>query len=101
MTIEEARKQLRELILDREDRERILDTENLKVSDSVKEIYRKDIEVLKKALGLFEKQTPRKVIRSIYNVRFCPICQGSVWQNRDESKYCFRCGQALDWSEKI
>ena len=100
MTIEEAKKQLRELILDREDRERILDTENLKVSDSVKEIYRKDIEALKKALELFEKQTPRKVIRSIYNVRFCPICQGSVWQNRYESKYCFRCGQALKWEDK-
>ena len=100
MTIEEAKKQLRELILDREDRERILDTENLKVSDSIKEIYRKDIEVLKKALELFEKQTPRKVIRSIYNVRFCPICKGSVWQNRYESKYCFRCGQALKWEDK-
>lgn len=60
MTIEEARKQLRELILDREDRERILDTENLKVSDSIKEIYRKDIEVLKKALGLFEKADAEK-----------------------------------------
>ena len=94
MTIEEAKKQLRELILDRE---LILVKKNLIVGDSVKEIYRKDIEALKKALELFEKQMPRKVIRSIYYVRFCPTCQGYVWQNRDESKYCFRCGQALDW----
>ena len=82
MTIEEAKKQLRELIADRE---LILDRESFIVGDSDEEIYRKDIEVLKKALELFEKQMPRKVIRSIYNVRFCPTCQGSVWQNRDES----------------
>ena len=89
MTIEEAKKQLWELILDRE---------SFIVGDNDEEIYRKDIEALEKALEILEKQMPRKVIRSIYNVRFCPICQGSVWQNRDESKYCFRCGQALDWS---
>ena len=89
MTIEEAKEQLWELIHDRE---------SFIVGDSDEEIYRKDIEALKKALELFEKQMPRKVIRSIYHVRFCPICKGSVWQNRDESKYCFRCGQALDWS---
>lgn len=88
MTIEEAREQLKDLIRDRE---------SFIVGDSDEEIYRKDIEALKKALELFEKQMPRKVIRSIYNVHFCPTCQGSVWQNRDESKYCFRCGQALDW----
>ena len=97
MTIEEAREQLKDLIRDRE---------SFIVGDD-DEIYRKDIEVLKKALELFEKQMPRKVIRSIYNVRFyptcqgfCPTCQGSVWQNRDESKYCFRCGQALKWEDK-
>ena len=83
MTIEEAREQLKDLIRDRE---------SFIVGDD-DEIYRKDIEALKKALELFEKQMPRKVIRSIYHVRFCPTCQGSVWQNRG-----FRCGQALDWS---
>ena len=54
-----------------------------------------DVELAGIAIEALEKQIPRKVIRSIYNVRFCPICQGSVWQNRYESKYCFRCGQAL------
>ena len=89
MTIEEAREQLKDLIRDRE---------SFIVGDNDEEIYRKDIEALEKALEILEKQMPRKVIRSIYHVRFCPTCQGSVWQNRDESKYCFRCGQALDWS---
>ena len=51
-------------------------------------------------MNALEKQIPKKVIRSIYNVRFCPICKGSVWQNKDESKYCFRCGQALKWESK-
>ena len=29
------------------------------------------------------------------------MCGGSVWQNKDESKYCFRCGQALDWGDVL
>ena len=41
---------------------------------------------------------PKKVANNGYGVHFCPVCCGSVWQNRDESKYCFRCGQALDWN---
>ena len=99
MTIEEAKKQLRELILDREDRERILDTENLKVSDSIKEIYRKDIEVLKKALELFEKQIPKKPRKGV-----CPNCgsrhiYAATLMKAECFKYCGDCGQALDWEE--
>ena len=29
-----------------------------------------------------------------------PLCGDSLWQNRDESNYCFRCGQAIDWSDE-
>lgn len=99
MTIEEAKKQLRELILDREDRERILDTENLKVSDSIKEIYRKDIEVLKKALELFEKQIPKKPKEGV-----CPMCSSrhiyaATLMKAECFKFCGDCGQALDWSD--
>ena len=43
---------------------------------------------------------PEKVTENGYGVYFCPVCSGSVWQCRDESKYCFRCGQALDWSDE-
>ncbi len=35
-----------------------------------------------------------------YGVAFCPNCNGSVWQIKDESKYCFRCGEELDWEDK-
>ena len=46
-----------------------------------------------------EKQVPRKVNKNLHNVAFCPSCNGSVWQISDDSKYCFRCGQKLDWSK--
>ena len=40
---------------------------------------------------------PIKVTKSPYNIAFCPKCNGSVWQNKDESKFCFRCGQKISW----
>jgi len=52
-------------------------------------------EELEKAI---EKLTSKKINKSSFNVAFCPMCHGAVWQLRHESKYCFRCGQALDWS---
>lgn len=51
-------------------------------------------EELEKAI---DKLTPKKINKSSFNVAFCPVCHGSVWQIRNESKYCFRCGQALNW----
>jgi uncharacterized protein with PIN domain len=49
------------------------------------------------AISALEKQIPKKINKSSFNVAFCPVCHGSVWQIRNESKYCFRCGQALNW----
>jgi alkyl hydroperoxide reductase subunit AhpF len=43
------------------------------------------------------KEIPLKVIDNGYGVAFCPVCHGSVWQNKDESNYCFRCGQKIKW----
>lgn len=45
-----------------------------------------------------EEEEARKVVISDYNVAFCPRCNGSVWQNKDESSYCFRCGQKISWN---
>lgn len=56
-------------------------------------------EALDLSMSVLEKQIPKKVIKSPYNVKFCPVCKGSVWQNRDESKYCFRCGQKIYWGD--
>lgn len=38
-----------------------------------------------------------KPVISIYNVAFCPVCDGSLWQIRCECNYCFRCGTPIDW----
>ena len=92
MTIEEAKEQLWELIHDRE---------SFIVGDNDEEIYRKDIEALKKALELFEKQMPKKPNRGV-----CPSCgsrqiYAATLMKAECFKYCGNCGQALDWSEKI
>ena len=54
-------------------------------------------ETVNEILDMIEKQIPLKVIDNGYGVSFCPICNGSVWQNKDESNYCFRCGQEIGW----
>lgn len=91
MTFEEAKEQLRELIFD---------TESLIVGDAAKGIYRKDLEALKMAVEVLEKQIPRKPIRLLYHeVGDCPFCETTVYISEDG--FCPSCGQALDWSEKI
>lgn len=50
-------------------------------------------------IDALEKQIPKKPSVSHYNVAFCPVCHGSLWQIQDESHYCFRCGQTIDWNE--
>ena len=47
--------------------------------------------------GWFIKNETKKVHINSYNVAFCPRCNGSVWQVKHESNYCFRCGQELNW----
>ena len=89
MTIEEAREQLKDLIRDRE---------SFIVGDD-DEIYRKDIEALKKALELFEKQIPKKPKKGV-----CPNCSSrhvyaATLMTAETFEYCGDCGQALDWSD--
>ena len=50
------------------------------------------------AIKALEKQMPKKVTTNGF-VYFCPECRGSVWQIKPESRFCFRCGQALDWGD--
>lgn len=68
------------------------------------EAAEKITEEIKEAL---EKQIPKQVKKIRHETIlgyavavYCPFCGGSVWQNADESKYCFRCGQAIDWELK-
>lgn len=104
MTIEEAREQLEDLIRDRESfiiTEKLLrDRESFIVGDD-DEIYRKDIEALKKALEVLEKQIPKNPKRGV-----CPSCgsrhiYAATLMKAECFKYCGDCGQALDWSEEI
>ena len=93
MTIEEAKKRLEELIQDRKSF----------ICGGDDGIYKKDIEALKKAVEVLEKQIPKKPIRLPANHPFyyeagdCPTCGVSVYIS--DNKYCLQCGQALDWSD--
>ena len=54
-------------------------------------------EALKKQIPQQVKKIRHETILGYSETYFCPNCGGSVWQKADESKYCFRCGQAIDW----
>ena len=50
-----------------------------------------------------EKQIPKKPMKSEREVRYietftCPNCQKD-FSGRGVSKYCYHCGQRLDWEE--
>ena len=53
-----------------------------------------------KALG---KQTPKKPIKSDREIRYCEVWKcpkcGFEWSSRVVD-YCYKCGQAIDWSEE-
>lgn len=57
-------------------------------------------EALKKQIPKQVKKIRHETILGYAVTVHCPFCGGSVWQNADESKYCFRCGQAIDWEVK-
>lgn len=101
MTFEEAKKQLEELIQDRK---------SFIVGDD-DEIYRKDIEALKKAVEVLDKQIPKKVKKEFVTVNgcitcfetdVCPVCGNDFHiEDLEQTMYysfCPHCGQALDWS---
>lgn len=45
------------------------------------------------------KSVPLSPSISSHGIRFCPSCNGSLWQIEDECNYCFRCGQAIKKEE--
>lgn len=89
MTTQQAINQLKDLIRDRQS--------SCDGDEEHDAVYVNDIAALDIAITAVNRQIPKKVEKSIYSVAFCPVCGGSVWQNKDESKFCFRCGQALKW----
>ncbi len=61
-----------------------------------------NFEVVKdlKILEQFVFRNKRNAKINSYGVRFCPNCDGSLWQDKDESNYCFRCGQPIESEEE-
>jgi hypothetical protein len=67
--------------------------------DGVCICFKRDMseETIEEILDMIDKRIPAKVDKNGYGVYFCPACKESVWQNKEESKYCFRCGKKLSW----
>lgn len=67
----------------------------------IKETYHENIKAFNIAISALEKQIPKKVNISLkgttgWNTKcHCPNCHSMV----SHGKYCFNCGQALDWSD--
>ena len=66
---------------------------------------------LMEALEALEKQIPKKAITNeVFALAFdydCPRCGARIitkidgkWTAGNKSRYCYACGQALDWSEE-
>ena len=93
MTIEEAKKQLEELIQDIKSF----------ICGGDDEIYKADIEALKTAISALNKQIPRKPLGGIdfagNEYRICCECSAIVQDGEWRANYCPDCGQALDWSD--
>lgn len=66
--------------------------------------YRNDLSVLRE---LVDKATPKKPInKATYNyddipfTALCPNCKENLgYESKNIIKYCYKCGQALDWSD--
>lgn len=63
-------------------------------------IFASALEMASEAL---EKQTTKKPIKSDRQIRYCEVwkcpCCGLEWSGRVVD-YCYRCGQAIDWTEE-
>ena len=55
------------------------------------------------AVTVLEKQIPKKPIKSDRKIRYCEVfkCPNCSFEFLGRVlNYCYRCGQALDWSER-
>ena len=60
-------------------------------------------EACRMGMDALKKQIPKKAKESHSHIRYvkiyeCPNCKGEF--SGKVSKYCYHCGQALDWSEE-
>ena len=84
-------------------------------SDANKEECRNNIEILQNVINILEKHIPKKLkirkatdddieneLRDFITVKgkicLCPTCGDCIAVN--ELKYCWECGQKIDWSDE-
>jgi hypothetical protein len=62
-------------------------------------------EALNMAMQALEKQIPKKPVKSekqvvrYVNTYYCPICNLGI-TGTNIAKWCYHCGQKLDWSDE-
>lgn len=63
------------------------------------------IQSVEKAVQALEKQIPKKPVKSenqvvrYVNTYYCPICNLGI-TGTNIAKWCYHCGQKLDWSDE-
>lgn len=68
-------------------------------------IPQKRAEALDVAIQALEKQIPKKPVKSenqvvrYANTYYCPICNLGI-TGTNIAKWCYHCGQKLDWSDE-
>ena len=84
-------------------------------SEAIKELHeirprggiipQKRAEALDVAIQALEKQIPKKPVKSenqvvrYANTYYCPICNLGI-TGTNIAKWCYHCGQKLDWSDE-
>ena len=58
----------------------------------------KAIQPIQKAIEALEKQVPKPVVTDACGLVRCPCCENLIRYKAHESRYCFRCGQAIEWT---
>ena len=98
MTESEAIKELKEDIA-------LYDNEITRLDASIGTPDRNLIDALDMAIQALEKQIPKKPIKSenqvvrYVNTYYCPICNLGI-AGTNIAKWCYHCGQKLDWSDE-
>lgn len=97
MTESEAIKELKEDIA-------LYDNETTRLDASIGTPDRNLIDALEMAIQALEKQMKKKPIKSenqvvrYVNTYYCPICNLGI-TGTNIAKWCYHCGQKLDWGD--
>ena len=52
---------------------------------------------IQKAIEALEKQVPKIVVTDLEGFVRCPCCEQHIRYRARESRFCFHCGQAIEW----